>query len=172
MCVCELSVSLSIHKVNMFTSCTQAKFTPTASSSSSPWSTNIQTKAKIIKGYRLQNYMWHSGNKCIVFLYLLCILFVRDHTQYTTMFTLIGTIIQIDCSTYTQIPPPSQHFKSIKQSLLSSVKLNVHIMHVAHLTDSVQRRSGTSHVGVPRGQRSEASPESPPASRWTHNPGR
>lgn len=114
MCVCELSVSLSIHKVNMFTSCTQAKFTPTASSSSSPWSTNIQTKAKIIKGYRLQNYMWHSGNKCIVFLYLLCILFVRDHTQYITMFTLIGTIIQIDCSTYTQIPPPSQHFKSIK----------------------------------------------------------
>lgn len=43
-------------------------------------------------------------------------------------------------------------------------------MHVAHLTGSVQRRNGTSHVGVPRGQRSEASPESPPASQWTHNP--
>lgn len=40
-----------------------------------------------------------------------------------------------------------------------------------HLTDSVQRRSGTSHVDGPRGRRSEASPESPPASRWTHNPG-
>lgn len=38
------------------------------------------------------------------------------------------------------------------------------------LTDSVQRRSGTSREDVPRGRRSEASPESPPASRWTRNP--
>lgn len=40
------------------------------------------------------------------------------------------------------------------------------------LTDSEQTRSGTSHVDEPWGQRSEASPESLPASRWTHNPRR
>lgn len=44
------------------------------------------------------------------------------------------------------------------------------VMHACHLTDSVQRRSGTSRADEPRGQTSEASPESPPASRWTRNP--
>lgn len=40
------------------------------------------------------------------------------------------------------------------------------------LTDSVQRRSGTSRAGEPQGQRWGASPESPPASRWIRNPRR
>lgn len=63
--------------------------------------------------------------------YLLCIYFIckGPHTRHHNVY--IGRyIIQIDCST--EIQPPSQHFKSQKQSL-PSVNLNVYVVRVAVL---------------------------------------